>query len=132
MSNIERLEREIAELEALPDAYDPFSTMLARLQTETAGIRAMLKPEIRVQPADVVMAPAAEVVVNVPDQTEAIDRLTTMFGELVKALIAKETVVVNVPAPVVTVMQEGREPDKTVTVTRGRNGLIEHMTIKEN
>jgi len=137
MSSVIELRQELEELRTIPtpetvpfsqllsslyqeSEHDIFSRLLTTLHKESEELRAMLRPEVRLD-------------VITPDQTEAIDRLTQMFGELVLAIAAKEvTVTVNLPPPVVTVeMPNDPKSEKVFTVKRDKNGLIVSATVKE-
>jgi len=137
MSSVIELRQELEELRTIPtpetvpfsqllsslyqeSEHDIFSRLLTTLHKESEELRAMLRPEVRL---DVV----------VPDQTDAIDRLTQMFGELVLAIAAKETTVtVNLPPAIVTVeMPPEVKSEKVIDIKRDKNGLILSATVKE-
>lgn len=132
---IARLEAELEELRALPTARasNAFDAMLARMVEESRELRAMLIPEIRVDAPSVTVTPQVlnpDVIVNVPDQRDALVSLSDLLTRLLEALVAKEfAVTVNVPPAEVTVM-EGPEPPKRITVQRNKAGLIESAIIE--
>lgn len=133
-------EQLLEELRAIPTPKptDPFMALMERTAAEARALRESLVPNIHVQAPDVVVqtVPAAEVRVDVPDQSAALSALASMVEQLVAALVAKEfQVTVNVPKqqpPTVTVEVPAEvERTKTIKVKRGQNGLIESATVTE-
>lgn len=114
-----------------PKAPDPFEALMARTVAEARSLRESLLPNIHVAAPEVVVqsVPAAEVRVDVPDQSAALVALTKMIEQLASAFASKEfQVTVNVPKqPVALTMEmpaEHPEPPRKITVERDRNGLI--------
>lgn len=135
MSEIERLERELEELRATPTPrVAPFVEAFARIAADVEDVRqALMRPEINIDvPAPVVEhVPAAEVRVDVPDQTAALSALTEALASLLAALQEKEmSVTVTVPenAIQVSVADDDSRP-RRVTFER-KGGAIVSATIE--
>lgn len=138
MSEIEQLQQELEDLRALPTnrAANAFDQMMARLVEESRELRAMLIPEIRVEAPAVTVNPQAlppDVIVNVPDQTEAITLLASLVTSLIDLVAAKEfSVTVNVPEnPVALTFSDKPDPAKRITIKRNKSGLIESALVEE-
>lgn len=140
MPETEELVQLLEELRSIPTPKpaDPFMALMERTAAEARALRESLVPNIHVAAPDVVVqtVPAAEVRVDVPDQSAALAALASLIEGLTSALLAKEfQVTVNVPkqpAPVVNVeLPAEREGVKTIEVSRDRNGLIKSATVTE-
>lgn len=136
MPDLEMLERELAELRAIPtpSAASAFEQLIVRLLMETAEFRESLRPEVRVEssPAVVeVMPSASEVRVEVPDQSAAIGALTAAVAELVQVIRDKDvTVVVNAPPATVQLIDADDGPKK-ITFERNQNGMLKGATVTD-
>ena len=129
---IERRQRELETLRAIPSvsAAGPFDRAIRELADQARALQELVKPVITVEAAAPVVVPAAEVRMDVPDQSAAISALTSMFGQLIEALAAKEAVVnVTVDAVPVNVTVIDHDEPKTVTFERNSLNLITKATV---
>lgn len=145
MSEVDRLEGELATLRALPTPIrqdrkpveDLVTELVARMMSESEEMRDAIRPTVNVHPPAVRVEtmPSPEVRVDVPDTSPALEAVAGQLGRIADALEQlcnrEMSVNVDVPAPVVNVTIPDEPERKVVSVERNQQGFITGLTVED-